>query len=71
MQKLAEDYCNGVVEHDEYERREGMIFDRIKKSCSLVKDFGPNSVVMQGDPRGYCLKLVTPSGDEIAPHHFN
>lgn len=67
MQTYAEHYCNGVIDSDEYEKKQKQIHARIEKVLCGVRP----KITIQGDPRGYCLKLKTPSGDEIAPHHFN
>ena len=54
--KLAEDYCNGLLETDDfYEKKEGSIL----KSLDKVLDFTSKNipVFVNGDPRGYALKI--------------
>lgn len=52
--KNAEDYCNGVIESDEYDNRCNTVLDSLKKGFNGKL---PDGLFINGDPRGYTLKL--------------
>lgn len=54
---LACALCNGVIEQDEYERRQGKIRDKL---TGLLGVLGIG-VKFGGDPRGFTVKLLLPS----------
>jgi 50S ribosomal subunit-associated GTPase HflX len=66
-QKNAEHFCNGVYESDEYEKKTEQLMNRIAKT--FTSDMPKMSI--QGDPRGFCLRITLPNGEEIQPHYFN
>ena len=53
--KLAEDYCNGIVETAEYE----LLSEKILISVDKIINFSTPDipVFLNGDPRGYALKI--------------
>ena len=55
----ATDYCNGKIEQDEWER----ISDRIRASVNTY--LGTDRVWINGDPRGYALKIDLQPGEEL------
>lgn len=64
----AEAYCNGVyyggIESDEYKKRQERIEEQIKK---LFGGTLPKGFFINGDPRGYALKIN--SGNEAGQAH--
>ena len=57
---LAVRYCNGDIQGDRYDR----LSDKAEAAAlEIVKGLGDEfGVVVGGDPRGCCLKVVLPSG---------
>lgn len=53
--RLAEDYCNGTVETDEYELLREKILASVDKILNYSEPDIP--VFVNGDPRGYALKI--------------
>jgi hypothetical protein len=54
--KLAEDYCNGLIESDDwYDIKEKKILKGLDKLLGFTKKGIP--VIVNGDPRGYALKI--------------
>ena len=49
--RLAEDGCNGTICYDYYNKEEEKIVSKVKKILNT------NEVFLNGDPRGYALKL--------------
>ena len=49
--RLAEDGCNGVICYDYYNKEEEKIISKVKNILKTDKVF------LNGDPRGYALKL--------------
>lgn len=49
--RAAVDYCNGDISPEQWQA----IADRAKKS--LIKLLGRNDIFINGDPRGYALKI--------------
>jgi len=57
LTNLNEQYCNGVVESEEYENKTAPIENKVKKIAeSLELDVRFNS-----DPRGYAIRFLLPS----------
>jgi len=59
----AELYCNGDIDSDESDRRDAIIAERVKRA------FGgklPEGFVLNGDPRGYALKIDFVSNEKVA-----
>ena len=75
--KLAEDYCNGLIESDDwYDIKEKKILDRLDKVLNFRERGIP--VFVNGDPRGYALEhgceCISPQLDasgEVAFYLFN
>lgn len=53
--RLAEDYCNGVIDIDQWDRAEKSILASIDKLLHYKSQDIP--VFVNGDPRGYALKI--------------
>lgn len=53
--KLAEDYCNGVIEEAVYDLESDIILDKVNNLLNFRKAKIP--VYVNGDPRGYALKI--------------
>lgn len=51
--KLAEDYCNGLVDSDGWEVKK----DKIRDKLNTLLNPGDVPVFINGDPRGYALKI--------------
>jgi len=51
--KLAEDYCNGHVDSDGWEAKR----DKIRDKLNTLLNPGDVPVFLNGDPRGYALKI--------------
>ena len=52
--RLAEDYCNGKIEIDEWEGISDKILASLEK---IIGKKNMNKVFFNGDPRGYALKI--------------
>lgn len=52
--KLAEDYCNGLIDSDDWEKHTDTIKTRLAK---ILPEEVLKSTKLNGDPRGYFLKL--------------
>lgn len=52
--RLAEDYCNGKIETDEWENVSDKILASLEK---IIGKKNMNKVFFNGDPRGYALKI--------------
>ena len=55
MHRTAEDYCNGVIDDNEYERKEEITLKSLDKILNFKAQKIP--VIINGDPRGYALKI--------------
>lgn len=54
--KLAEDYCNGLIEPDDwYEVKEKQVLKGLDRLLGFTAKGIP--VIVNGDPRGYALKI--------------
>ena len=53
--QLAEAYCNGYIEYDEYDR----ISDEFIKKVSSILRTDESNIHFNGDPRGYAIKFTT------------
>jgi hypothetical protein len=51
--RLAEDYCNGKIDTDNWENVTEKIIKQVKQVFGQV----PDGFFVNGDPRGYALKL--------------
>ena len=52
--RLAENYCNGKIETDQWEGVTNKILTRLEK---ILGKKNMNKVFINGDPRGYALKI--------------
>lgn len=57
--RLACAYCNGEIETDQWEKRNGRLRASILKAYQSI---GGKDIDFGGDPRGNTVKLVLPSG---------
>jgi len=57
MHRVTTDYCNGVIDGEQYELQETKILDRLDKVLGFRKSGIP--VFVNGDARGYALKIKT------------
>lgn len=64
--RLAEDYCNGLIEVDKWETETDKILARVNKLTHYVDAGIP--VIINGDPRGYALKI---DAEYVAEHNLN
>lgn len=55
VHRLAEDYCNGLIESPAYEMQAGQILTKVDKLLRYKSAGVP--VILNGDPRGYALKI--------------
>ena len=55
VHRLAEDYCNGLIESPAYEMQAGQILSKVDKLLHYTAAGVP--VLLNGDPRGYALKI--------------
>lgn len=62
---LAEAYCNGDLESDEYERRQS----RVKAAVAKAVPHLEGKFFLNGDPRGYALKLKEEVSKEFPGAH--
>ena len=53
--KLAEDYCNGLIDTDQWEPISDKLTGKI--NALLGNEAGKVPVFLNGDPRGYALKI--------------
>lgn len=53
--RLAEDYCNGIIDSDQWEIEADKILARVDKVLGYLEKNIP--VFVNGDPRGYALKI--------------
>jgi hypothetical protein len=61
---LAERYCNGTIEEAELEKRNAGIEKAVAKLCGTL----PAGFFINGDPRGYALKIDAGNGAGETPH---
>ena len=54
--RLAEDYCNGRIESDDWQEKKENSFLKSLDKILNFKDQGI-PVIINGDPRGYALKI--------------
>lgn len=53
--KMAENYCNGVVDSESYEKATEYFLQKVDKIIHFTEKKIP--VFVNGDPRGYALKI--------------
>lgn len=53
--RLAEDYCNGLLESPAYELQAGQLLAKVDQLLHYESAGVP--VILNGDPRGYALKI--------------
>lgn len=56
--RLAVDYCNGLIQTDDWHAIITPIRTRIQKAYASI---GGKAIEFGGDPRGFTVKLVLPS----------
>lgn len=69
-QRLALDLCNGAIEQDAYDKAHAKIWAKMVY-CFAGTKISPTKVKIEGDPRGYCLKIYTNETDYVCPEYFN
>ena len=52
--KLAEDYCNGYINHNEFEQ----ITDELVEKIASILGTDLDIYMINGDPRGYAIKFT-------------
>jgi hypothetical protein len=55
MHRITTDYCNGIIDSEQYERIETATLDKLDKILAFRKLGIP--VFVNGDARGYALKI--------------
>ena len=60
--RLAEDYCNGKIETSEWEGISDKMLSSLEK---IIGKKNMNKVFINGDPRGYALKIDDKYKDKI------
>lgn len=63
MSRKACDYCNGDMSREQWEKAEKAA---IKKICAMLPYLEPEKIYINGDPRGYALKLTEGSRETIS-----
>ena len=64
--KLAEDYCNGLLESPAYELQAGQLLAKVDQLLHYETAGVP--VLLNGDPRGYALKI---DDDYVREHNLD
>lgn len=63
IQRLNEEICSVEVSEEEEARRDKRLEHAEKRVEALAESLGEGwGVILQGDPRGACVKLTMPSG---------
>jgi hypothetical protein len=64
--QLTTDYCNGAIEGDEYEKQA----DKILNNLDKILDYKQQNIpcFLNGDPRGYALKIRTDYSKSLYLH---
>ena len=52
--RLAEDYCNGHIDHDQYEETSDILLEEV----ALTLGTDESNIFINGDPRGYAIKFT-------------
>lgn len=63
--RLAEDYTNGEIETDQYEVAAQKLLIRLSK---IIGKNNMRKVFLNGDPRGYALKLTEKASKSVKIH---
>ena len=53
--RLAEDYCNGHIDHTQYEETSDILLEEV----ALTLGTDESNIFINGDPRGYAIKFTT------------
>ena len=53
--RLAEDYCNGDIDHAQYEKTSDILLEEV----ALILGTDESNIFINGDPRGYAIKFTT------------
>ena len=51
--RLIEDYCNGYINHDQYEETSSILLEEV----ALILSTDEKNLFINGDPRGYAIKF--------------
>ena len=55
VHRLAEDYCNGRINHEQYEETSDILLEEV----ALTLGTDESNIFINGDPRGYAIKFTT------------
>lgn len=70
LQREATKLCNGQIDQNRWEGIEYRCFMKLQK-IFMSTSVTPGDLVVNGDPRGYCLTLIGPNRTEVCPQEFN